>query len=239
MGLNQKGSNNPNYGNNWSDEEKQSQSDLIKSKVDNEYRKKAGSANKGVKFTKERINLMHGHRDSDSYSRPHTEKSKEKIGVKSKAKFTDAYKKRVRKTLVKNGKAVPDSNKDDFEIYKAHAEWTHRMWNLVDDTTLLESNGIFNSFTNINGCVRDHKVSRFTGFNAGVFPEILRHPENCQLITHSDNSSKREKSSLSINDLFRNIKSYNKPWKEQDFVIELITRYKQGERFVANNYRRD
>ena len=113
------------------------------------------------------------------------------------------------------------------------------MWDLVDDTTLLESNGIFNSFTNINGCVRDHRVSRFTGFKEGVFPEILRHPANCQLITHSHNSSKREKSSLSITALFEKIKQHNKSWIEQDFVIDLITRYETGERFVANIYRRD
>lgn len=239
MGLNQKGSNNPNFGNKWSNEDKQAQSNLIKSKVDDDYRVKAGSANKGVKFSQQRIEKMHGHRDSESYSHAHTEKSKQKIGVKSKAKFTNDYKKRVRETLVKNGKAVPDSSKDDFEIYKAHAEWIHRMWDLVDDTTLLESNGIFNSFTNTNGCVRDHRVSRFTGFKEGVFPEILRHPANCQLITHSHNSSKREKSSLSITALFEKIKQHNKSWIEQDFVIDLITRYETGERFVANIYRRD
>jgi len=239
MGLSQKGTNNPNYGNKWSDEDKQSQSDLIKSKVDDKYRKKAGSGNKGVKFSADRIKKMHGDRDSSSYSHPHTEQAKKRIGAGSKAKFTEDYKKQVRKTLVNNGKAVPDSDKEDFAIYKMHAEWIHRMWNLVEDTALLESKGIFNSFTNVDGCVRDHKVSRFTGFAKGVFPEILRHPVNCQVITHSDNSSKREKSSMSIAELFEEIKNYNKNWQEQDYVIELIARYELGERFIANAYRRD
>jgi hypothetical protein len=239
MGVSQKGSNNPNFGNKWSDAAKKSQGDLVKSKVDDEYRKSAASANKGVKFSKDRIEKMHGHRTSKSYSHSQSEKSKEKIGKKSKEKFTEEYRQRVRKTLVMNGKAVPDSEKDDFTIYKSHAEWIHRMWDIVEDSSLLETSGIFNSFTNKTGCVRDHKVSRFTGFNEGVFPEILRHPANCQLISHSDNSSKREKSSLDITTLFNNIKTYDKEWIEQDLIIDLIKRYETGERFVANNYRRD
>lgn len=239
MGINNRGENNPNFGNSWSDEQRIKQGELIKSKVTDEYREKAGRANRGVKFDSNRIQKMHGHRDRSSYSRPHTESAKEKIGIKSREKFTDEYKCRVRELLVKNGKAVPDSKKDDFVIYKSHAEWVHRMWDLIDDQSLLESVGIFNSYTNLNGCERDHKFSRMSGFSEGVFPEILRHPANCQLLTHSANSSKREKSSITKEELFSAIRCYNKKWKEQELVLDLIVRYESGERFVANNYRRD
>ena len=38
--------------------------------------------------------------------------------------------------------------------------------------------------------VRDHIFGRKNGFVLGVFPEIIRHPANCQIITHSDNIKK-------------------------------------------------
>lgn len=239
MGINNRGENNPNFGKVWTEQKKIEQSELIKSKVDDAYRKKAGSANKGKKFSSERISKMHSHRDSSSYSRPHTVETKKIIGKKSKEKFTKEYRDRVRETLVKNGKAVPDSQKDDFTIYKLHSDWIHRMWDLVDDQNLLESVGIFNSLTNLNGCERDHKFSRMDGFLNGIFPEILRHPANCQLLTHSKNSSKREKSCITKEQLFTEIRCYTEYWSEQEFVLELITRYESGERFIANNYRRD
>lgn len=241
MGINNRGENNPNFGNHWSEDKKLNLSNLIKSKYanDNEYRHAVGRSNRGVKFDQARIQKMHKHRDSSSYSHPHTDESKQLIGKKSKEKFTEEYRIKVRKTLVKNGRAVPDSQKTDFVIYKIHSEWIHRMWDLVDDQTLLKTVGIFNSFTNLGGCERDHKFSRMDGFINGVFPEILRHPANCQLLTHSDNSSKREKSCITKEELFREIRCYNKHWQEQEIVLNLINRYESGERFIVDNYRRE
>jgi len=42
-----RGANNPNYKNKWSLKQKQEQSRLVKSKVNDEYRFKAGTANRG------------------------------------------------------------------------------------------------------------------------------------------------------------------------------------------------
>lgn len=239
MGIRQRGENNPNFGKAWSEEQKVKQGDIVKSKINDEYRIKAGSANRGKKFDDARIHKMHGQRDSSSYSRQHTDESKKKIGILSKAKFTEEYKAKVRATLVSLGKATPDSAKNDFHIYRANSDWIHKMWDLVEDTSLLKINGIFNSFTNKTGCERDHMYSRLNGFTEGVFPEILRHPANCQLLTHSDNSSKREKSSHTKEELFKSIKEYRKFWLEQERVLELISLYEAGDRFNANNYRRE
>lgn len=241
MGISFTGKNNPNFGNQWSEIKKSNLSNLMKEKYANDdaYRYAVGKSNRGIKFDESRIQKMHGHRDRSSYSRPHTDETKKIIGKKSKEKFTEAYRLRVRKTLVENGKATLDSAKKDFAIYKAHSNWIHRMWDLVDDQTLLEAVGIFNSSTNLNGCERDHKFSRMDGFVNGVFPEILRHPANCQLLTHSDNSSKREKSWITKEELFSSIRCYKKHWSEQEVVLSLITRYESGERFIANDYRRD
>lgn len=60
------------------------------------------------------------------------------------------------------------------------------MFDIVD-FQLFEKYGIWHYNKNKNGLVRDHKYSRGSGYKNSVFPEILRHPSNCHLISHSRN----------------------------------------------------
>lgn len=98
---------------------------------------------------------------------------------------------------------------------------------------LLETFGIYNSYSNTKGVVRDHRFSRQSGFELGVFPEILRHIENCEILEHSKNIRKRfkEKDSLSIDDLFKRIENTNHKWEEQELCLALIKEYKNGKRW--------
>ena len=236
-GIYHSGNNNSNYGKKWTEEQKQKQSEIVKSKVDDVYRQKAGSANRGVKFSKERIQSMHGHRESSSYSRPHTDDVKKNIGEKSREKFTEEYKQKHRQKCIDLGYCISDDDKNDYEIYIEHSDWIKPMWDIANKT-LLETIGIFNSKTNRTGLVRDHMLSRKFGFDNGIFPEIIRHPANCQIITHSENSSKREKSCLTFIELCSKIELYDKVWEEHETVLQLINKWKNGERFSANDYRR-
>lgn len=101
-----------------------------------------------------------------------------------------------------------------------------------------KGNGSFNIKTNRKGLTRDHILSRKCGFENGLFPEILRHPANCNIITHGKNSSKGKKSGYSIEELFLKIENYTDFWEEQDIVLNLINEWKSGKRFSADNYRR-
>lgn len=231
------GEKNPNYGKKWTDDKKSKQSEIIKSKVDSAYREKCSSGNKGKKFSQSRIDSMHAHRESSSYSRPHSESTKKLIGEKSKAKFSKEYKQKQRQAFIERGLWISDQNKSDYEIYRKHADWVKPMWFLAEKETL-EQIGIFNSNTNRNGLVRDHKLSKVCGLKNGIFPEILRHPVNCQIITHSENSSKREKSSLTIEELFDLVESYDGEWEEHYLVLRLINEWRNGKRFSADEYRR-
>jgi hypothetical protein len=232
------GETNSNFGKRWNEKQKQKQSLLVESKVDEAYRIKVGSANKGKKFSQERIFAMHANRTPESYVRQHSEESKRKIGEKSSAKFTDEYLLKQKEKFVNLGYWLSDSERSDFEIYQLHSNWKTSMWDLVEDSKNLKSVGVFNSKSNRNGYVRDHIFSRFDGFKAGVFPEILRHPVNCQLLTHSENSSKKEKSWLTIEELYSKIEKYKNNWKEQQFVLNLISAWKSGARFSAEEHRR-
>lgn len=176
-------------------------------------------------------------RGFESYSHPHSEASKLLIGIKSKEKFTEEFKEKFRETQIALGNWVSDQDRTDFEIYKMHAGWVRRMWDYAKPG-LLEEFGIFNSKTNKSGLVRDHKFSVLHGFQNGIYPEILRHPVNCDVIMHSQNSTKRSNSSITIDELFSGILCYNSIWPEQHIVVHLINDWKSGNRFRADDYRR-
>lgn len=236
---NHSGSNNPNFGNSWTTEQRKNQSKIVKSKVDDEYRLKCGSANRGKTFSKERIDRMHRHRTFDSYSRPHTEESKKKIGQKSKEKFTDDYKKKYRQKMEELGKWVPLEEKSDYEIYFKESDWIKPMFSELynEYKNLIESYGVFDAFKNTKGVVRDHAFSRKSGFDLGVFPEILRHIENCQIILHSNNVKKNvskniNSDSLTLEELLDKIENTNyTDWEEQEICLAKIKDYRNGKRW--------
>lgn len=238
-GLGKFGQDNTNYGKKWSDEQKAAQSVLTKSKVDDQYRINAGSANRGKKFDRDMIERMHGHRDRSSYSRPHSEETKLKLGIQSKKRFEDkTYKgnllEKARDTREKLGQIIPLDKKTDWEYYWITASWSKDFNYWVKDTTcLIEKNGIFNPLSNRTGVVRDHIVSRKIGFQNYIFPEILKHPENCQIITISDLSKKGHIPELNnnIDTLMTNIENYHGDYPEHDMCLSLVCRYKSGERW--------
>jgi hypothetical protein len=240
MQSSMKGKNNPNFNKRWSEQQKKKQSQLIKSKVTDELRYKYGTANRGKKFNQERIEAMHKHRDKQSYSRPHTKKSKDLIGIKSKQKWENPeYLQKYRQTMENNGYWIPISEKSDFEIYYQEADWIEKMFDLIDckkQLRLLKKYGVFHNKNNTSGVVRDHMLSRRTGFSLGVFPQVLRHPANCQILTAKDNIKKKngryiDADHLTIDELFDKIESYAGNWSEQELCRTLILAYKAGQRY--------
>lgn len=233
------GSNNPNYNNKWNHQQRLIQSELIKSKVDDIYRYKTGSANRGKKFDKELIFKMHGHRTRESYIKHHSEETRKKIGKKSKLKFTAEYKQKIRKKFEQNGLWIPVEQIDDIKLYYRLANWNVKIFDLIDDIkqiSLLNELKVFNSRTNKKGVVRDHMFSRRSGFELKVFPEILRHPANAQIITHRQNLKKKklryiDTDSITLETLFNKIQTYPYSWKEQELCLNLIERYKNGEKW--------
>lgn len=229
------GENNPNFGNKWSDKQKENLSQKTLARVDEKFRNNCSKSNKGKKFSQERINKMHGHRSRESYIRVHSEETKKIIGIKSKKKFEDEkYIKKQRETMEARGHWVKEENISDKDIYYKESKWPKKMWDLIENSKqlkLLKENGVFNCRTNTKGVVRDHIYGRMNGFNNKVFPEILRHPCNCRILMHSNNVSKRSKnndSDFTIEELCVKIEQYKGHWFEQSIVLEKITQYRRG-----------
>ena len=80
---------------------------------------------------------------------------------------------------------------------------------------------------------------RKNGFLSGVFPELLRHPANCQIISHSDNikkSKKKNDSVITLNELLEKIKNWNIFYEEQEICLIFVKKYEEGFRFNKKDY---
>ena len=237
MGKSVSGENNPNYNNSWTSEKRKKQSEKKKQDYkDNPLlAQECGKANRGKKFDQARIERMHRHRNSESYSHPHSDLTKEIIGRKSFAKWTDSFKLSFRKIMEDNGHWVRLEDKEPYDLYYTESNWKESMINHLneDDITVINEHGLFSN-KNTKGWVRDHIVSRMIGYEFNIPEYIMRHPANLQLISHAENVSKgfsdrkltESQKRVIIEQLFKRILSYTKPWDEQERCIKYIKELK-------------
>lgn len=239
------GENNPNYGNKWNEEKRKKASDRVKKEMESADRRyQSGCANRGKKFSDGIRERMSKARKGKPHKprkprKPYTLEERKMIGLKSKAKFTNEYKQRQRKRFEETGRWIPLDKKLDKEIYYKEANWVARMFDIVNLELLIEY-GVW-SYKNKRGVVRDHKYSRKSGFLNCVFPEILRHPVNCRLISHAENvrtAHNGKDDIITLEELFNLVKNYEKEWKEQKVCLEKIDQYIAGQRW-ENIYRKD
>jgi hypothetical protein len=240
-----KGLGNPNFEKNWGKEKKEKHSILIKSKVDDDYRKKCSKGMKGKKVSNEtkekKRNTMLEKYGKLSNIHPMTLQTKKLIGEKSKLKFNEEYLKRIRKINEEKGIWIPFEKKDEYKIYRDLSNWKSQVLN---ENTFgiekLKNGGLYNKKNrNKNSFVRDHMYGRKNGYMNGVFPEIIRHPANCQIISHSDNIKKSKKNNdsiISLNELFEKIKNWENYYEEQKVCLTFVKNYELGMRFDLKDY---
>lgn len=240
------GENNPNFNNKWNDELRQKQS-IISSKrmSDPKIREQISKKLIGRKFSEDSMKnyAEAGKKRRGKAQYEMTSETKNKIGVASAKKFTKEYNKKIRKINEKSGNWIPLNQKDDYKFYFKIANWIMSMVSFLPkkDIDNLNKIGMFNAFNNTKGYVRDHMYSRKSGFIDGVFPEILRHPANLQLISHSKNVSKRsskyvDKDDITLSELFDRILNFKEYWVEQDLCLLLISEYNNGKRYCKEIY---
>ncbi len=66
-----------------------------------------------------------------------------------------------------------------------------------------------NHGNNLNGISRDHMISVKFGYENNINPEIIKHPANCRLMQHSENSSKWKTCSITLKELIVKINNWN------------------------------
>lgn len=240
------GADNPNFGKKWDDARKKRQSEIIKSKVDDEYRANCSKGMKG-KEVDEKVKEKRKETLIKKYGRLSntiklSEEAKKIIGQKSSEKFTEEFKAKQYETMVERGIWIKREEKNPYYIYRDLSNWKCNV--LLFDVKGFEKAmklGFYNHKTNREGLVRDHRYSRLSGFNELIFPEIIRHPFNCEFISFGDNarkhhSKKISSDSITMEELFEGIKTYTKDYSEQSICLEKIKQYEKGLRYNPKNY---
>lgn len=107
---------------------------------------------------------------------------------------------------VKNGNITITENKDDWDIYLKAASFKHGFeftkYTTEEEKTLLLEFGVRNTKSevdpNFEGVVRDHLLSRKTGFENNIPTWIISHPANCEIVTHAENMKRKGQNSDQI-----------------------------------------
>jgi hypothetical protein len=107
-----------------------------------------------------------------------------------------------------------EKNKEPFLLYRQRCNFDFKIDDYPGkfDLVLVEQHGWYspsNKGNNLDGASRDHMFSVKHGFAAGVSPDIIKHPANCNIILHRQNQSKREKSSITLEELLERIKNWH------------------------------
>ncbi len=237
---------NPNFGHEWSELQKE-KARTRSSQWHKDHKEEFLEINRNREWSEIGLHNIGKYRrgkEGTFAGKSHSEETKKIIGIKSAAKWTPEFRQKFSDTMIERGYWRPRDERDAYETYRDLAQWKKRMWDLFPENEKLKSLGVFNSKSNPGGCVRDHLFSRSSGFREGVFPVILRHPANCQILTVSENLSKAHRwkevteagtvlydDAISLEELFNRINQFNQLWFEQDECLTAIDRYRRGERF--------
>lgn len=106
-----------------------------------------------------------------------------------------------------------EKHKEPFLLYRQRSNFDFKIDDYRDkfDLTLVEQFGWYspsNKGNNLDGVSKDHMLSVRDGYDLGIDPEIIKHPANCKIMLHKQNQSKKEKSSITIDELLSRIKNW-------------------------------
>jgi hypothetical protein len=105
------------------------------------------------------------------------------------------------------------AKRTEWQNYRADCQFRFSLNDYPDEFEfqLIEQHGWYkasNRGNNLTGVSRDHMVSCKYGFENNIPFDHIRHPANCKLITHKENSSKNKKNSISYKELLKRIEAW-------------------------------
>lgn len=111
------------------------------------------------------------------------------------------------KTRMFSGKNNPNYNphKTKFQKYKIKCNFDFKFKDFPLEFDISKVRNMFHPILNRHGYTRDHKLSINDGFLMNIPPELIKHPANCAIISHSANSRKNIHSSINIEQLIKMI----------------------------------
>ena len=129
---------------------------------------------------------------------------------KSPEYSTEEINRRKRNWIGKNNPRF-NKNKTNFEKYKIKCMFNFDLGRFPEEFDLNKIKNMFHPIKNKKGYTRDHIFSVYDGFFNKIEPHAIKHPANCKLILHRENSRKNKWSKITIKKLMKNIKK----WEEK------------------------
>lgn len=113
------------------------------------------------------------------------------------------------------------------KIYRKQCQFKFALKDYADyfDFSLLYENGWYmakNHGDNLGGASRDHIISITDGYNNHIDPYLISHPCNCQIMIHNDNIRKYTKSELTVKELKKKIKKFEKIYGKYPNKIDYL-----------------
>lgn len=113
-----------------------------------------------------------------------------------------------------NEERILRGNEDSFKEYRLLCDFKFWLQSYKDefDFSLIEKYGWYGKRKgeyNLEGVSRDHMVSVKYGFLNNVDPKIIAHPANCKLMQHKENGKKKDKNSITLEELLVRIEAWD------------------------------
>jgi hypothetical protein len=118
------------------------------------------------------------------------------------------------KILIKHKRICDKCKYEYYKVYHPLCSFDFKIKNFSSffDMSLVEKYGWYspsNKGNNLLGVSKDHIYSVKDGFINKVNPNIIKHPANCNLMIHTDNNKKKDKSLISLDELLLKIKIWD------------------------------
>jgi hypothetical protein len=106
-----------------------------------------------------------------------------------------------------------EEHKSAFLLYRQRCNFDFNVNDYPEkfNTALVENIGWYspaNKGNNLNGVSKDHMLSVREGFELGIDPQVIKHPANCELMPHRHNQKKKNKSSITLEELLKRISNW-------------------------------
>jgi hypothetical protein len=96
---------------------------------------------------------------------------------------------------------------ENKNYYDDACKFKHNVFLYPDEyeLDLITNHGFYNNKKNPQGAARDHMYSISEGFKNSIPVEIMKHPANCEVMLQRDNTKKRTRCSITIEELYERI----------------------------------
>lgn len=160
----------------------------------------------GKKHTEERKNKNKG--ENNYRWKGGISKKNDVVDGKRKCKYCGEYNIEKKRITI-----CDECRLNYYKAYRPSCEFTFNIKKYKDkfDFSLIEKYGWYsptNKGNNLNGVSKDHLYSVKDGYINSIDCNIIKHPANCCLMRHNENSSKHSKSNITLEELLKRIEEW-------------------------------